>query len=151
MKWTQEKKFALLRIVFGVVWGIDAAFKWMPAFVNGLPGMIGSMTSGQPSWVADWLNFWLGIINIAPHFFAVLIAVIESALAVGLAFNLFPRAVYISGFAFSLAIWSVGESFGGPYAAGSTDIGAAIIYSFVFAALYFYRFGSVEGKGQGAN
>ena len=41
---------------------------------------------------------------------------------------------------FSLLVWSVGEAFGGPYAAGSTDIGTAIIYAFVFAALYFERF-----------
>jgi nitrite reductase (NO-forming) len=32
-------------------------------------------------------------------------------------------------------IWATAEGFGGPYQSGSTDIGAAIIYSFVFVAL----------------
>ncbi len=34
-------------------------------------------------------------------------------------------------------IWSTAEGFGGPYTAGSTDIGAAIIYVLVFLALWF--------------
>ena len=36
----------------------------------------------------------------------------------------------------SLVIWSTAEGFGGPYAPGSTDIGAAIIYLVVFLALW---------------
>lgn len=36
---------------------------------------------------------------------------------------------------FALLIWSVGEAFGGPYVAGSTDIGAGIIYALVAAGL----------------
>ena len=35
----------------------------------------------------------------------------------------------------TLAIWSIDEGFSGPYGPGSTDIGAAIIYVFVFLAL----------------
>ena len=39
------------------------------------------------------------------------------------------------GIVFGLLIWGVGEGFGGPYMSGATDIGSAIIYSVVFAAL----------------
>jgi len=101
MKSLRKNSFVVLRVAFGIVWGIDAAFKWMPSFLNGLPDMIGSMISGQPAWIAGWLNFWLGIINIAPHAFAILIAVIESVLAIGLIFNFFPRFVYSVGFFFA--------------------------------------------------
>ena len=142
MKLTQEKLFSILRVAFGIVWGIDAAFKWTPTFLNGLPSMISSMISTQPALITSWLNLWLKIINVDPHFFAVLQALAESALALGLIFNLFPKTVYISGFILSLVIWSVGEAFGAPYSPASTDIGTGIIYAFVFAALYFQKFSS---------
>lgn len=38
---------------------------------------------------------------------------------------------------YALFVWAVGEGFGGPYALGiSTDVGAALIYAFVFASLF---------------
>ena len=144
MKSLRKNPFAILRVAFGIVWGIDAAFKWTPAFLNGLPDMIGSMISGQPQWIASWLNFWLNSINFAPHVFAILIALIESALAIGLIFNFFPRFIYSLGFVFSLFVWSIGEAFGGPYTTSSTDIGVAVMYAFVFAALYFEKFNFKE-------
>lgn len=45
----------------------------------------------------------------------------------------------------SLVIWSTAEGFGGPYQAGSTDIGAAIIYVLVFACLVLGRAGLTLG------
>jgi nitrite reductase (NO-forming) len=36
---------------------------------------------------------------------------------------------------FSLLIWATAEGFGGPYTSGAADIGTAIIYAVVFAAL----------------
>ena len=45
------------------------------------------------------------------------------------------KLAYLSGILLSLLIYSVDEGFGGPYGPGSTDIGAAIIYVFVFFAL----------------
>jgi nitrite reductase (NO-forming) len=139
---SQKRLFSFLRIAFGIVWGIDAAFKWTPSFLFGLSGSVSSMLPGQPVWASEWIHFWLGIINYAPHIFAILIAVAESALAIALVFNFLPKTVYVFGFIFSLLIWSVGEGFGGPYVAGVTDIGTAIMYAFVFAALYFQKFGS---------
>jgi hypothetical protein len=35
----------------------------------------------------------------------------------------------------SLMIWSIVEGFGGPYGPGSTDVGAAIMYAFIFVAI----------------
>jgi thiosulfate dehydrogenase [quinone] large subunit len=45
----------------------------------------------------------------------------------------------------ALVIWSTAEGFGGPYAAGSTDIGAAIIYVLVFVALFLTNAGLIMG------
>ncbi len=144
----QGKIFSILRIAFGIVWAIDAAFKWMPAFLNGLPDMIGGSIADQPVLIANVLTLCLKIISIEPHFFAVLIALTESALAIGLILNVFPKTIYTFGFIYSLFVWGIPESFGGPYAAGSTDVGTGIIYAFVFAAFYFERFG---GKNAAQN
>ena len=34
-----------------------------------------------------------------------------------------------------MLIWAVGEGFGGPYMAGSTDVGTGIVYALLFATL----------------
>ncbi len=62
-------------------------------------------------------------------------AITESLLAVALISGFARKSVYIVGVCYSLLIWAVGEGFGAPYQSGSTDVGAAIIYTFVFVAL----------------
>ncbi len=131
-----ESKFALLRITFGCVWAIDAWFKWQPAFLNGLVDILKSMLSGQQVWVQAWINLWIHIVNFNPHLFAVLIAVTETIIAFCLIFGFFTRLGLAISVIFSLLIWSIAEGFGGPYIAGSTDIGCAIIYAFVAIALW---------------
>ena len=126
-----ERKFAFLRIAFGCVWAIDAWFKWQPAFLNGLIDMLKSMLDGQPLWVQTWINFWIHIIGFNPHLFAVMVALVETAIALGLIFGFLTRTALVVSIIFSVLLWSIGEGFGGPYVAGSTDIGCAIIYAFV--------------------
>jgi nitrite reductase (NO-forming) len=50
------------------------------------------------------------------------------------------KLTYLSAIVFSLLIWSTAEGFGGPYTAGSSDIGTAIIYALVFAALLCFSY-----------
>jgi hypothetical protein len=45
------------------------------------------------------------------------------------------KTVYLSGIMLSLMIWAVVEGFGGPYGPGSTNVGAAIMYAFIFVAI----------------
>lgn len=132
-----EKGFAALRIGFGIVWAINAALKWMPAFWQG--GFLDNFTGalgGQPAWVAMWINWWIGVVSPHSEAWAIMIAVCETAIAVGLLFGLFTRTAIVGGAILSLLIWAVPEAFGGPYGQGSTDIGTGIIYTFVFAALW---------------
>jgi nitrite reductase (NO-forming) len=130
------KHVAVFRIIFGLVWTIDAIFKWQPSFAKGFMDMITSASQGQPSWLMPWFNFWVHLVGHNPHLIATLTAVIESLIAVALIIGLARRMTYISGFIFSLLVWSVAEGFGGPYSNSSTDIGAAVMYSLVFLALY---------------
>jgi hypothetical protein len=66
-----------------------------------------------------------------------LAAVTETAIGVALIVGVARRPVYVIGALYALFVWAVGEGFGGPYALGiSTDVGAALIYAFVFAGLF---------------
>jgi nitrite reductase (NO-forming) len=67
--------------------------------------------------------------------FAWLVAVIETLIAVALIAGFARKVTYIAAIAFSLLIWATAEGFGGPYTSGASDIGTAVIYAVVFAAL----------------
>jgi nitrite reductase (NO-forming) len=129
------KKFALIRIAFGVVWAVDAFFKWQPDFFTNFISYLTSGAEGQPAIVQGWINLWVNMMGVNPHLFAIFVALAETALAVGLIFGIFTRLTCYAGIAFSLVLWSTAEGFGGPYTAGSTDVGSAIIYALVFVAL----------------
>jgi hypothetical protein len=41
----------------GLIWAIDAYFKWRPAFFNNSLSYITDIVSGQPTWLLPWFNF----------------------------------------------------------------------------------------------
>lgn len=139
MKQNESKSFAILRIIFGFIWLINASFKWSPAFINNFTNYLIEGARGQPAAVQAWINFWLHTISVNPHFFAIVVAVAETAIALGLIFGFFTRTAMVGGIALAFVIWSTAEGLGGPYVQGSTDIGTAIIYIIVFAALWIGR------------
>ena len=94
---------------------------------------------GQPAAVQAWIHLWITTVNVDPHLFAVVVAIAETAIALGLIFGLLTEIAIAGGIAMALVIWSTAEGFGGPYAPGSTDIGTAIIYAIVFVALWLGR------------
>jgi thiosulfate dehydrogenase (quinone) large subunit len=135
----------ILRIVFGIVWGIDAWFKWQPDFVNNFSGYLTSAQDGQPWPVHHWIGFWVNVVHVDPTVFAYLVAVGETAIALALILGVFSNLTYLVGVLLSIVIWSTAEGFGGPYQAGSTDIGAAVIYVLVFAGLFLSAAGLYLG------
>ena len=132
---------AAIRIFFGVVMGIDAYFKWLPAFRNGFVQYVSMNEPGQPGAVRDWLTWWVSMLHTNPHLFAYLVAAAETCLAIGLIAGLFSNAVTLVGIPLALGIWSTAEGFGGPYRAGATDVGASIIYVFVYLLLFVTQAG----------
>jgi uncharacterized membrane protein YphA (DoxX/SURF4 family) len=131
-----SKHIAAIRIGFGVVWIIDAAFKFEPVFYRGLLQSIQATDSGEPKWLNPWFHTWYSIIGSNQHLFAVILIFAESLVAISLLLGLARRSNYLLGGIMTFLIWGVGEAFGGPYVTGSTDIGAGIIYCFVFALLF---------------
>ena len=130
------RRLVLLRVGFGVVWAIDAFFKWQPAFVGMITEYIVKGAQQQPGWLLPWFRFWKNLIGSDPHLFAYAAAAIETVLAVCLILGVGRRLVYLLGAAWSLGIWSVPEGFGPVLVPGASDIGAAIMYALIFAALY---------------
>lgn len=131
-----SKHVATLRIIFGLMWAINAGFKWQPAFRSGFLDQIKSAADGQPSWLQGWFSFWTHLLSHNPNLFALAVTIIETLIAAALIFGVARRTIYLSAAIFSLLIWSVAEGFGGPYSATSTDIGTGIIYAVVFLSLY---------------
>ena len=62
-------------------------------------------------------------------------AVIETLITLALITGFARKTAYFAAIMFSLLIWATAEGFGGPYTSGASDIGTAIIYAAVFAAL----------------
>ncbi len=137
--------FGVLRIVFGCIWAIDAAFKWQPAFQTGFVTYLTGALDGQPAMVKAWIGFWIDIVKVDPHVFALIVAASETALAIALILGLLSNLADLGGVLLALVIWSTAEGFGGPYQAGSTDIGGAIIYFLVFIALFLSQSGLYFG------
>jgi thiosulfate dehydrogenase (quinone) large subunit len=125
-----------LRLAFGLVWGIDAYLKWQPSFIHGYASNVASGAAGQPGWLRPWFRFWRHAVAVDPRLLAYVTAALETVIAAGLVLGLARRAVYIVGIGWSVAIWTIPEGFGGSFLSGATDIGTAIMYAVVFAALY---------------
>ena len=124
-----------LRITFGIIWLIDAVLKWLPGFRAGYMDTIMGQADGQPGWLRWWFGFWIRIQHPQATFFAYLVAVIETLIAVALIAGFARKLTYIAAAGFSVLIWATAEGFGGPYTSGSSDIGTAVIYAVVFAGL----------------
>src|SRR5690348_13496257 len=83
--------------------------------------------------------------NSATDILSLLSATTETYLAFALIAGFARKLTHAIGFAYALFVWSVAEGFGGPYVPGTTtDVGAAIIYSLVFWALWLVDAGRVS-------
>ena len=132
----KEKAFAILRIAFGFLWLMDAAYKWSPSFISSFVHYLLQDAAGQPIAVQTWVSFWVVGMRVGLYFFAILIAITETAIALGLIFGVFTQIAMVGGLAMLLVIWSTAQGFGGAYIPGSMDIGAIITYVIMFAALW---------------
>lgn len=124
-----------VRIVFGLIWLVDAFLKWLPGFRSGYMDYLAEGARGQPSWLRPWFNFWIDLQQPRAALFAYLVAVVETTIALALIFGFARKLTYIMAIAFSLMTWATAEGFGGPYTTGSADVGTGIIYALVFGSL----------------
>jgi nitrite reductase (NO-forming) len=136
---------ALLRIVFGVIWAIDASLKWQPAFQANFQQLLTSAAEGQPGFLSWWFGLWQFVVSGRAPIFGILTAGTETYLALALLTGFARKVTYSVGILYGLFVWSVAEGFGGPYMPGTTtDVGAAIIYSLLFLALFLVDAGRLS-------
>jgi uncharacterized membrane protein YphA (DoxX/SURF4 family) len=125
----------LFRIAFGIVWLIDGVMKFVWLQPSDVIKLVQGASQGQPAWLQPWFNFWISSVTSAPAAYLYGIGLIELALGFALVIGLLRKSAYFGGIILSLMIWAIDEGFGGPYGPGATDIGAAIMYVFIFVAI----------------
>ncbi|HEY8992246.1 MAG TPA: hypothetical protein VIM37_00160 [Candidatus Microsaccharimonas sp.] len=130
------KHVAIVRIIFGLIWAIDAFFKWQPSFAQTFLDQFKGAAEGQPAWLQPWFDFWITTISHNPQGFVIMTAVIESLIAFALIFGVARKFTYLAAALFSFLLWAIPEGFGGPYDATSDNVGAGIIYVIVFISLF---------------
>jgi nitrite reductase (NO-forming) len=77
---------AVVRILFGCVWAIDAVFKFLPGFVHGqtLGDELGKGAQVHTPVIHQWIQLWHAIGTAHPQAFAIGTGVVESCIALGL-------------------------------------------------------------------
>jgi nitrite reductase (NO-forming) len=125
----------IVRVIFGIIFGIDAYLKWLPGYRTTYISQLKSVAHGQPSWLHGWFHFWITLQSSAPTLFAVVTGITETGLALCLLLGGARRLGYTAGALYTLLIWAVGEGFGGPYMTGATDVGTGIVYALLFVTL----------------
>lgn len=134
---------ATVRILLGLAWIANAALKWFPAFGAGFLSMLNGAADGQPAFLKPWFGLVTAIASDGrATFLAYGSAALETYLAIALLTGFARKLTYSVGAVYTTLIWATAEGFGGPYIPGSsTDVGAAIIYTLLFAMLLIHDAG----------
>jgi uncharacterized membrane protein YphA (DoxX/SURF4 family) len=127
----------ITRLSLGIIFIADSLLKLIPdsAYLikeNVLTGAYGAGSFVYP-WVAFWANFTANNIN----FFVVFAIIIEFLIGLFLILGFLRKFLYIIGAIYSIVIWLTISQFGGPYIAGTLDIGATPVYFLLFLLLIF--------------
>lgn len=130
-------------VSFGV---IDGLMKFVYMVPSDVVSLVQGAGEGQPDWLAGWFTFWSNFVSVNPAFILYVVGALELVLGLVLILGFMRKIAYFGGIVLSLVIWAIDEGFGGPYGPGSTDIGAAIIYVFVFFALVIIDASSAPSK-----
>jgi nitrite reductase (NO-forming) len=136
---------AAVRIGYGLVWAVDASFKWLPGFIHGqtLGNELGKATKIDAPMLHPWFQMWSSLAAVSPPAFAVGTAIVETLIALGLIFGAFSNLVFLGSAVFSFGIWSTAEAFHLPWSTpGITDLGPSVAYIFASLALFCAAAGS---------
>lgn len=142
MKYSNTLAVTIFRSSFGLVWLIDGLMKFIFMAPSDVTDLVTGASQGQPNWLQPWYNFWISSVSSAPAAYLYGIGALELLLGFVLVAGFLRKTSYIAGLSLSLMIWSIDEGYGGPYGPGSTDIGAAIMYAFIFVAIMIMEAGA---------
>ena len=134
--------FRVVRILFGLLWAFDAALKWQPYFLTHFTDQLTVALDGQPAWIDAYIRFAIELVqSVGPLRMAVVVAVVESLLALSLLTGRGLRLSIPLGTLYCLLVWTIAEGWGGPYTSAGTGVrgnvvGNVIIYAVVFLYLW---------------
>jgi nitrite reductase (NO-forming) len=131
---------AAVRIAFGLVWAVDASFKWLPGFIHGktLDDELGAASTVHTPVLHQWISFWHSVGTSHPGAFAVGTAVVETCIAFGMVFGVLSNLLFVGSAVYALGVWSAAEAFGLPWTeSGVTDTGVMAGYLFASLALLY--------------
>jgi uncharacterized membrane protein YphA (DoxX/SURF4 family) len=124
-----------VRALFGVAWLLDGAWKFQPGMADIFVSMTNQSISMHPAILQPWASFWAGQVAANPNLFVLLIGALELVLGLALIFGFMRKITYTGGILLSLLVWDIAEGLGGVFMAGVTDVGAGIVYVYVFLLL----------------
>ena len=130
-----------LQLGLGVIWVLDGILQYQPwMFTKGFPDMLAASAQGNPALLARPIT-WSA--SLTSHHLVVLNAVfatIQLALGLGIAWRPTLKLALAGSIAWSLAVWWLGEGFGGIGAGTASPVngapGAVILYAIAAALLW---------------
>ncbi|MFI1097636.1 hypothetical protein [Streptomyces sp. NPDC020917] len=131
---------AAVRIAFGLVWAVDASFKWLPGFIHGktLDDELGAAKTVRTPVLHQWISLWHSVAQSHPGAFAVGTAVVETCIALGMVLGVLSNLTFVGSALYALGVWSAAEAFGLPWTEpGITDTGVMAGYVFASLALLY--------------
>ena len=112
--------------------------KWEPYFLTHFLDQLTPAIQGQPAWIAAYIGLVIVIVKaVGPLTVAVIVALLETALAVSLLTGRWMRVSVPVGFLYSLAVWTTAEGFGGPYSSAGTGVRGDVLGNIVIYALIY--------------
>ncbi len=136
--WFSRNSMRLSRfsaILFGLVYASEALLAFYFDLNGNIVSVVQYQASSAPAFLSGWFSFWEGQVIAYPAFYAYLIGVLESLLAISLILGFGRKIAYMGGAVFAILAWGVGEGFGGIPVPGYTDPGTGIIQAIVFLIL----------------
>ena len=127
---------ALVRVLFGLLWASDASFKWLPGFIHGQTVTRDLNPVAVPTPVFhQWLELWHYVSAPDPAALAMVIAVTETLIALGMIFGIFSNLVFVGSAVYAFGLWTTPEHLHLPWMSGNTDLGPSAAYMLLSLAL----------------
>ena len=130
-----------VRILFGAIWVINTVLQANPAYAAHFAAMFAADSAqGQPAWLVAYGHWMLALVQtIGPHKVALATVALDGVLALSLLTGLALPALAWVGAIYNFWLWTTVGGIGGPYTAGATDPGTAIIYALCFVLVAWTR------------
>lgn len=136
--WTRRR----LEMALGVLWLVDGALQWQPYMFSSafFGNMLGMANMGLPGPVSAVLYRTTDMLTAQPVLWNALFASLQLVIGAGLLWGRTASVARPVSIAWALAVWVVGEGFGGLFMPGVSGLngapGAALLYALVALILW---------------